>query len=195
MAPQGANFTGPNAFSTTITSDLARTFTVGAFNAILGNDMKLPTGTLARIEARIVASLATNALPQMSNVVRFTATPFAPPPKVELPSSGRLFLIGGATVGGWPNPVPANQEFTKLPNTNNTRYEIVHRLTGGESILMLPVNGSWGDKYGWAGSNNQNNQTGDALRRGGGDIKVPNETAIYRITVNFQDGTFSIVKQ
>jgi hypothetical protein len=195
LAPEGANFTGANTYSTTITSDLAHTFTVGVLNGILGNDMKLPTGVLARLEARVTATLATNALPQMSNTVKFTATPFAPPPKVALPSSGRLFLVGGATPGGWGNPVPANQEFAKVPNTNNTKYEITVALTGGGSILMLPVNGSWDDKYGWTGDNNQNVPSGDALRRGGGDIKVPADNGNYKITVDFQVGNFTIVKQ
>jgi hypothetical protein len=195
LGVEGANFGGANRYSTTVTSDLMRSFTVGSLNAILGNDMKLPTGALARLEARVTATLTTNALPQMSNTVKFTATPFAPPPKVALPSSGRLFLVGGATPGGWGNPVPANQEFAKVPNTNNTKYEITVNLTGGGSILMLPVNGSWDDKYGWSGDNNQNVPSGDALRRGGGDIKVPADNARYKITVDFQLGNFTIVKQ
>jgi starch-binding outer membrane protein SusE/F len=192
---EGANFTGANTYSTTVTSDLSRMFSVGVLNSILGNDMKLPTGVLARLEARVTASLVANALPQVSNTIKFTATPFAPPPKVALPSSGRLFLVGGATPGGWGNPVPANQEFAKLPNTNNTKFEITVPLTGGGSILMLPVNGSWDDKYGFAGDNNMNVPSGDALRRGGGDIKVPADNGNYKISVDFQAGTFSIVKQ
>jgi hypothetical protein len=82
--------------------------------------------------------------------------------------------------------------FTKI---SKTVYEITINLNGGKSLLFLPVNGDWSDKYGWDGSNNLNNPDGDKLARGGGDIKVPAATGTYKITVNFQLGEFSIVKQ
>ena len=195
MDTTGGNFASGAKYSTSVTSDLTRSFNVGILNSIFGNDMRLTRGRVANLEARITSTLASNALPQYSNVIKFTATPFAPPPKVALPTSGRLFLVGDASPGGWPNPVPANQEFTKVPNTNNTRYEITINLNADKTVLMLPVNGSWDDKYGWDGPNNANNTGGDKLKRGGGDIKVPGATGLYKITADFQDGVFTIVKQ
>ena len=35
----------------------------------------------------------------------------------------------------------------------------------------------------------------DILKRGGGDIKAPADNGTYKITVNFQLGLFSVVKQ
>lgn len=190
----GGNFKSGVKVSTVVAKELSKTYTVGALNSMLGNDMRLQLDPRRNytIESRVTSSIGTG-VKLVSNVVSFTAKPFAPPPKVDLPSAGRLFLVGDASPGGWANPVPVpDQEFTKV---SNTLYELTVTLTGGKSLLFLPVNGDWGDKYGWDGANNSNKPDGDNLKRGGGDIKIPGDNATYKITVNFQLGIFSIVKQ
>ena len=89
-----------------------------------------------------------------------------------MPSSGDLFLVGNASPGGWNNPVPVpSQKFTQV---SATVYELTIALTGGNSYLLLPVNGSWSDKYGGVGSgNNSNNVNGDDFKRGGSDLLAP----------------------
>ena len=190
----GGNFSSGVKVSTVIAKELSKSYTVGALNSMLGNDMRLQLDPRRNytIEMRVTSSIGTG-VKLVSNVISFTAKPFAPPPKVDLPSTGKLFLVGDASPGGWANPVPVpSQEFTKL---SNTLYEITINLTGGKSLLFLPVNGDWGDKYGWDGTNNTNKPDGDNLKRGGGDIKIPAADGTYKITVNFQLGIFSIVKQ
>jgi hypothetical protein len=76
-----------------------------------------------------------------------------------------------------------------------TLYEITINLTGGQSLLFLPENGSWSRKYGYAGANNSNNPDGDEFRREGGDIKVPAESGTYKVELNFQTGRFKFTKQ
>ncbi len=190
----GANFNSSRKITTVVAKDLEKRYTVAEINGILGNDMLLQLDPRRdyNLEFRVTASIG-SAAKITSNVVALTARPFSPPPKVELPSTGQLFLVGDASPGGWNNPVPIpDQEFTKV---SNTLYELTISLSGGKSLLFLPVNGDWGDKYGWEGANNSNNPDGDKLQRGGGDIKVPADDGTYKITVNFQLGTFSIVKQ
>lgn len=190
----GANFRGPNrAVATSVLSELGVRFTVNDLNALMGNVMRLAAGTQYNIEARVLASLGqSNGAQRISNTITFSATPFDPPPAVDTPSTGRLVLVGSASPGGWDNSPTNPQVFERK---SATLYELVIQLNGGESCLFLPVAGSWDDKYGWAGSNNTNNPNGDKLRRGGGDIRVPAESALYRITVDFQEGVFTIVKQ
>jgi hypothetical protein len=190
----GSNFTNPNKGIVVVSRDLSRSFTVDDMNALFSgaNGMKLTPDKEYNFEVRAVSTIGSVAVPLTSNVIKFKAKPFTPPPAVELPTSGRLFLVGDASPGGWDNPVPANQEFTKA---TNTRYEITVKLTGGKSMLMLPVNGSWADKYGWDGGNNSNNPDGDKLKRGGGDIKVPAADGTYKIVADFQNGRFTITKQ
>ncbi len=194
MDTLGADFKSSKKVTTVISKDLSKSYTVAELNGILGNDMLLQLDPRRQytLEIRLTASIGA-AVKTMSNVVTINAKPFSPPPKVDLPTTGKLYLVGDASPGGWDNPVPVpSQEFTKV---SNTLYEITVNLNGGKSMLFLPLNGDWGDKYGWDGGNNGNNTSGDILKRGGGDIKAPADNGTYKITVNFQLGLFSVVKQ
>jgi hypothetical protein len=124
-----------------------------------------------------------------SNAVSFDTKPYSPPPAVQPPLTNKLYLVGGATPNSWTNDLNNPQVFTRV---SNTLYEITIMLTGGGSLLFIPDPPSWDNKYGFDGSNNTNNVNGDKLRKGGGDIKVPDATRMYKITVNFQNGTFTI---
>lgn len=193
MDTLGANFSSKNKYVTTVARELSKTYKKGELNNIMGNTMLVQTGRQYTFEVRVSSTLgSSDAAKLTSTPFKFTATPFTPPPKVTLPSSGKLYLVGDASPGGWANPVPLpSQEFTKV---SNTLYEITINLSGGKSLLFLPVNGDWGDKYGWSGSNNNNNPDGDNLARGGGDIKVPAASGTYKIRVDFQLGRFTITK-
>lgn len=190
----GANFRSASKGVVAISNDLAKSYTVYDLNVLLSgaNFMNLAPDRSYTFQARVISSLRNSSVQLESNVVTFTAKPYSPPPAVIPPASGKLFLVGGATPGGWSNPVPANQELTKI---SNTKYEITIPLTAGGSILFLPVNGDWGDKYGFDGNNNENIAEGDKLRRGGGDIKVPAADGTYKLVVDFQTGRFSITRQ
>lgn len=188
-----ANFGSARKYSATIAKDLATSYNVGDLNSILGNTIKLDTtGRRSSIEVRITASI-NGTVPVMSNVLKISTNAFNPPPKVALPTTGNLYLVGDATPGGWANPVPTpSQQFTKI---SNTVYEITVPLLAGKSYLMLPLNGDWADKYGGAGATgNSNNPAGDVLKRGGSDLKSPDVAGTYKIRVNFQDGTFTLTK-
>jgi hypothetical protein len=190
-----AAFTSANKYVTTISKELKKSFTVLELNSILGNTMMLEFGKEHTIYARIKSALkyesSTNAV-LTSNSVSFKATPYAPPPAVEPPASGKLVLVGNGSPGGWDNNANNAQVFTKV---SNTLYELTINLVANGSVLFLPVPGSWDVKYGWDGSNNANNVNGDKLSLGGGDIKVPATAGRYKISVNFQSGRFSFTPQ
>jgi hypothetical protein len=193
MDTLGANFTSKNKYVTTVAKNLSQSYTKGELNNIMGNSMLVQTGRQYTFEVRVSSTLGSaEAAKLTSNVFKFTASPFTPPPKVVPPTTGKLYLVGDASPGGWANPVPLpSQEFTKK---SPTLFEITIALTGGKSLLFLPLNGDWGDKYGWAGSNNNNNPDGDNLSRGGGDIRTPAASGNYKIVVDFQLGKFTITK-
>jgi hypothetical protein len=194
----GANFSSKSRFSTTVSKDLSKSYTVAELNAILGNTMALPFGRRYSLEARITSSLGgNNAIPLTSNKITFTATPYAPPPKVAIPVTGRLFIVGNATPGGWNNPVPLpSQEFTKR---SNTLYEITIQLGGtGNFYLFLPENGSWSSKYAVVDNQAPGISNGGEFRfytSGGQDFPAPAAAGNYKITVDFQKGIFTVVKQ
>jgi hypothetical protein len=188
----GANFTNPKRQTVSVSKDMSRTFTQGELNDYLLNQLQLVPGMPHNIEMRVKSTLTNNNAPLPSNVLKFTITPYAIPPKVAPPSTGKLYLVGSATTGGWNNPVPVpTQEFTKV---SSTQYEITVPLTGGGSYLFLPLNGDWGTKYGAIGANNTNNPDGDDFRINGGDMLAPAASGTYKIVVDFQRGKFTVTK-
>lgn len=144
------------------------------------------------VEIRITSSYANNNERLTSAPIVVKMTPYLIPPKVTPPSSGKLFLVGSATGGGWNNPVPVpTQEFAKM---SNTLYVGVFNLSGGNEYLMLPVNGDWSNKY----SVQDNSLPGLSA---GGDFGFnlpqnfpgPSTSGWYKITADFQSGRFSCV--
>ena len=187
----GANFTNPKRKILTISKDLSLSMTQNDLNDYLLNQLQLTVSAPHNIEMRLRSTIGA-AVPLYSNVVKFAVTPYAIPPKVAAPASGKLFLVGSATPGGWNNPVPLpSQEFTKLSPTS---FQITVAITGGGSYLFLPVNGDWGIKYGGLGANNTNNVNGDDFRQGGGDMLAPAASGNYKIEVDYQRGKFIVTK-
>lgn len=188
----GSNFTNPAREQLIVSADLAKDITVGDLNRYLINDVKLKAGQEHNIEVRVVATIGTGGAPLASNVFKYKTTPYEIL-KIALPASGKLFLVGSASPGGWNNPVPVpSQEFTKVGSS----FELTIALSGGGSYLLLPVNGDWSDKYGGAGSsNNSNNTVSDDFKRGGSDLLAPAVSGIYKITVDFKEGRFKLEKQ
>ncbi|MGH2644319.1 MAG: SusE domain-containing protein, partial [Chitinophagaceae bacterium] len=150
----GNNFNGANTAVISVSQDLGYNLLESQLTDIMQNTLGLAVNKSHQMEARVVSGLGTNnAVPAVSNVITFSATPYVIPPKVPLPSSGNLYLVGSATTGGWNNPVPVpSQEFTQI---GPTTYQITISLTGGEEYLFLPVNGSWSNKYSCADESTQ----------------------------------------
>src|SRR6185436_19975682 len=55
------------------------------------------------MDVRLKSSYGNNNELKLSNVLKIRMTPYKVPPKVVLPSSGRLFMVGDATTFGWTN--------------------------------------------------------------------------------------------
>jgi hypothetical protein len=122
-------------------------------------------------------------------------TPYKVPPKVVLPTSGRLFIVGDATQGSWSNPVPVpTQELTRI---DETTFGGIFQLNGGGSYLILPVNGSWDAKYAVAdGSVPGLNQGGDfgfnVNNSHNSNIPGPTADGLYKIILDFRKGKFTV---
>jgi hypothetical protein len=192
----GANFTNPNRHSLTITNDLNRSITVGELNDYFLNELLLVPGIPHNIEFRLKSTLPNNSVALLSNVLQYTVTPYAIPPKVAPPSTGKLFITGNATPAGWQcacgEPENTAQQFTMVTPTFYVLPSIV--LTGGNSYLFLPKYADWGAKYGFDGPGNTNNVNGDNFKADGGDMKAPDASGAYKIEVDFQRGKFTVTK-
>jgi len=183
----GKNFA--NANTKVVIGSLSTSFLAKELNNILlqkGYAFNVPVD----MDVRVTSSYVNNNERLPSNIITIKMTPYKNPPKVALPASGKLFIVGGATPGGWTNPVPTPaQEFTKL---GETTWGAILQLTGNQSYLLLSVNGDWNSKYGSIGSNNSNIPAGDDFKSGGGDLLAPATSGNYKIIVDFQTGKFTV---
>ncbi|HEV8286511.1 MAG TPA: SusE domain-containing protein [Chitinophagaceae bacterium] len=190
----GANFTNPKKKIISITSDLSLSITQNDLNDYLLNQLQLITAVSHNIEMRIKSAIG-SAVPLYSNVLKFVTTPYAIPPKVAPPASGKLYITGSATPGGWMGSPAAELTSQKFTQTSPTLYILSSiALTGGGSYLFVPVYGDWGAKYGGVGSNNTNDVNGDDFRANGGDLLAPAVSGNYKIEVDFQRGKFTVTK-
>lgn len=183
----GKNFSDPE--QRIITGAYTTSFLNKEINNIL-LDRGFPFNIPVDMELRVISSYANNNERRISNVIPIKMTPYKVPPRVVLPESGRLFLIGSSTQDGWTNPVstPA-QEFSRL---NETTFAGVFDLKAAGEYLVLPENGLW-DKYSVANKNVGGLADGGDFGYGLNDnFPGPAEAGLYVIVLDFQAGKFSV---
>jgi len=196
MDTLGANFSSSVKVATVIAKDLSKTYTVGQLNNILGNDMILQLSPRRNytLQLRVISSIG-SAVKLISNVISFTTKPFAPPPKVEPPIAGTLWATGDAFGSGWSNPLPnpydVNQKFTKV---SNTLYELIVSMPGGGGYKLIQTQGDWSTQYHMLAGGNS---SGGNFEKKDSDPQFPGPSVAgtYKITVDFQLGKFTAVKQ
>jgi hypothetical protein len=187
----GGNFASTNKYATTIAKETTKSFTQEDLNKILGNIMNLQT-TPRRVytmEARIISSINGAVKLISSNKITFTVSPFTPPPLVEPPTNGNLWITGSATLGSWAEFPNASQKFTKQ---SNTLYDLTLTLPGGGGYKLLQESG-WSSQY----------HKGTGTWEAGTVVKGDSDPAFdgppaggsYKITVDFQKGTYTVVQQ
>lgn len=119
----------------------------------------------------------------------FTVTPYSQ----VLPDS--LFITGDAFTDAWANPVLAPQTFTRI---NSCEFELTTPLIGGKSYALLPINGSWGQKFAVESSTAPGMPLSGSFSyytSGGQNIPAPANSGTYKILVNFLDYTFSVTSE
>jgi len=199
----GANFTNPNMQQIAISSSLATSITVKDLNTILAGAAKLNLAFSQKhtIQVKIVSFLGTNQAQISSNVLNFTVIPYPPPPAVIPPSTGTLYIVGSAVVGGWSNPIPATdvaaQQFTQI---STTEYKLTTTLISGQEYKFIGKNdGAWASalNFGIATKDDPTEINGGSFFASGGsnNIMAPSSTdptTLYDIDVNFQSGKFTV---
>lgn len=188
----GQGFAGATKKSISISKDLSIAYTQKAFNIVL-SDLQLKLNSPASIEVRIIASLGASATRLTSNTMKFNVTPFAPPPKVPVPTAGTLWIIGDAVASSWNNPLPApfdaTQKFTKV---SETLYELVVDFKGGGYFKLIQENGVWGTQYHMV----EGDATGGTFEKKDADPAFIGPAAgKYKMSVDFQSGKFTVTKQ
>ncbi len=184
----GRNFS--KAVTTEIMGDLSYTYIAKELNSIMLN-WGFEYNKAYDLDFRVISSYGNNNERLLTNVVKVNAKTYKVPPRVALPTTGKLYIVGDATAGGWSNPVPTpTQELTKI---DETTYGGIFNLTGGKFYLILPLNGNWDNKYSVA------NNSLAGLSEGGDfgfnlkdNFPGPAATGLYKIILDFQSGKFTV---
>jgi hypothetical protein len=184
----GRNFS--KAVTIELLGDLSYTFIARELNAIMLN-WGFEYNKAYDLDFRVISSYANNNERLITNVVKVNAKTYKVPPRVAPPTTGKLYIVGDATDGGWTNPVPTpTQELTRI---DETTYGGIFEMTGGKQYLILPLNGNWDNKFSVA------NNSVPGLSAGGDfgfnlkdNFPGPTATGLYKIILDFQSGKFTV---
>jgi hypothetical protein len=181
----GRNFS--KAVSIQVSGALVDSFTAKQINTIaLGFGFSY--NVTYSMDIRVISSYANYNEELTSNTITISYTPYVIPPKV-MPPTGALYLVGSATGGGWNNPVPVpTQVFEQVDSVD---YAGVFNLSASGQFLVLPVNGSWTNKFATA-DNTESGAGGTFAYNASNNFTGPATAGWYTIWLNFQAGTFSI---
>jgi starch-binding outer membrane protein SusE/F len=153
------------------------------------------------VDVRVISSYGNNNERLTSNTIKVKYTPYKIPPKVALPSSARLFVVGNAFTGipDWDNPTSTPwPAFRELTRTSETVWEGVFNMKGSGFYLILPqLGGVWSGKY-----TVQNNATPGIADGGDFGFELPNDipgnvtggAGWHRLKMDFQTGKFTVTK-
>jgi starch-binding outer membrane protein SusE/F len=186
----GGDFTGAKVVNLDYKKLATVSFKVKDLNNALAG-LELTDGVPNMFQFRVKSTLANGNSPVTSNVVKIKISTYL---DVVFPVPAKLFITGAATPAGWQSgsgsePVPPNQEFTKV----NSYLFVINsvKLNASSGFLLLPKYSDWGAKYGFTGEKEKNSTTSDTFKPEGNDFLSPKDTKNYKITVNFKTGKIS----
>jgi starch-binding outer membrane protein SusE/F len=192
----GSNFTYKDRKVITLSNDLSLDINQNTFNDYLLNQLQLKPGIPHNLEIRLKSTLANSTAVLYSNVLKYTATPYSIPPKVEPPASGTLWATGDAFSSGWANPLgtpyATSQKFTQSA-TNPNVYELTVNMPGGGGYKLIQEQGNWDTQYHMLAGGTW---SGGDFEKKNSDPQFPGppSSGSYKITVDFQRGKYTVVK-
>ncbi len=186
-----ANRNFSKAYTRTVVGKLTDSIVAKEFNAVMiawGFELNKAYD----VDVRVTSSYGNNNEQLRSNTLKLRATPYKIPPKIDLPASGKVFIVGGATQGGWNFNVPTPQQ--ELARIDETTFGGVFQLNANQGYLFIPVNGSSSQKYTTKTSGSAGATAGDFEYKtsGGSDFVSPSNDGMYKVTLDFQKGRYSL---
>ncbi len=178
----GDNWANPTS-ATLGTKVFSQGYSTANFNALLLK-LNLKAGVTAQVNVRIMHSVSASVAPVYSNVVALTVTPF------NLTS----FVYVPGAYEGWSNPGP--QMDSLISATDNGIYVgIINFTAGNNQFLVVPVNGSWTNKYATnAGPSTAGTSSTYAVTyNGSNNFYAPTAAGQYLVTLNLNSSSISIV--
>jgi len=177
----GDNWKNPASY-TLAANDYNMSFTTPVFNGLLLK-LNLPAATASKVNVRLSFSLSPSVI-NYSNVLSITVTPF------NLTS----WLYTTGNFAGWENPGPLEDSLISV--TGNGVYTgIIDFVTpaapGDDEFLVLPVKGSWTNKY--ATNDPMHTTSATVAYNGPNNFFAPGE-GYYIVTVDINKNTITFQK-
>ncbi len=185
----GKNFSNP--YTKEVIGKSNTTFTAKELNNILlskGYAFNVPVD----MDVRLTTSYANNNERIVANTIKIKMTPYKIPPKVALPTSGRLFIVGDATDFGWTNDAspafPAAREFTRI---DETTWGGIFNFKGSGAYKLLQTQGNWGTQFhmiagGGATQGSFEQKDADPA------FSSPATAGLYKVIFDFQTGKYAV---
>lgn len=185
----GKNFA--NATGKSVLKSLTTSFTAKELNTILlakGYAFNVPVD----MDVRVISSYANNNERLTSNTIKIRMTPYKIPPKVALPASNRVFIVGDATTFGWTNDpapaFPAAREFAKL---DETTWGGIMYLKGSGAWKLLQTQGNWDTQFHMV--NGGTSAAGSFIQENADPgFPSPSVAGWYKIILDFQTGKYTV---
>lgn len=195
----GNNFSGPKMQERSYSSDLSGSITQGDLNKML-IQMGFPFDQEGTFEVRLKSFLGTGSVAAYSNVLTFRAAPYLDV-VVALPTSGKLYLVGGdAQLGAWQNGGSYSSQTQEFTRVDLTTFSITVNLSGGDNtspnnqFLFVPVWGDWGHKFACKKTADQPATGGSFGYDWSDNFPGPPVAGTYKIVVDFKLGKYSVTK-
>jgi len=174
-----------------ITKKLSTSFTGKELNDILlgyGYAFNVPVD----MDIRVTSSYLNNNDKFISNIVKVKMTPYKIPPKVALPASGRLFIVGDASTFGWTNDAappafPPDREFSRI---DETTWGGIFYMTGGGGYKLLQTQGDWNTQFHQVSGNALNGTF--EQKNADPAFSSPTPAGWYKIIFDFQGGKYTV---
>lgn len=156
--------------------------------------LNLKPNIASPLKIRLKSNLAFGKMVAYSKPITITVTPYSilsllyPMPEV-------LYLQGDALPSNWAYPIPDEQKMIIL---DEKTFGIVINMNGGKEFNLLTDNNAWTDPSYRAKTADEPLGNGDfapfgsATNWGGFGIRTPNETAPYRLFVDFETGKYTL---
>ena len=186
----GKNFSNP--FSKEVIGKSSTTFTAKELNNLLlakGYAFNVPVD----MDVRLTTSYANNNERIVGNTVKIKFTPYKIPPKVALPASGRLFIVGDATDFGWTNdPTPAFPAARELTRIDETTWGGIFNLKGTGAYKLLQTQGNWATQFHMI-SGGSATQGSFEQKDADPAFSSPATAGLYKVIFDFQTGKYSVI--
>ncbi|XVJ67578.1 MAG: hypothetical protein HEQ40_15900 [Lacibacter sp.] len=142
------------------------------------------------LDVRVTSSYANNNERKTSNILKIRATPYKIPPKIALPTTLRLFIVGDGTEHGWSNnggTINPVREFTRI---DETTWGGIFNYSGSGSYKIWETWGNWGTQFRYL--------SGDAFsgtfekRDADPGWSSPTPAGPYKMIMDFQQGRYTV---